>query len=548
MNLLTRLLVVTVLIFAGVGAMFWFTYRAARQNAGDLLRDLTEQHLQHFDSAKKLQGAVLESLVSSYAWWDEMVKFMAKPDAKWATDNINNLVGIPNGGDALWVLDPDLNTIHVIDEFYGQPRLPVDDPGQLRQLIGKNYTFQFFAVIKGELWQIFGAAIQDASFWRNETPVRGYLLIGKKWSDVWQARLGSLANARITLRTTRLDEPGPSLPPTVRGFAQPVTGLNGEVIAMLNGRFNLDLFNEFDAAYNRQLLFLGIWVVATLVAIGVFVAFIILRPLGKILRSLETKNPLPIADLLSARTEFGEIARLLASQIRRDRMLQDEIRRHHENMSPEQRQRDTETNEALRLRLAGNLHDGPVQSLYAAGLQLTSIEADVAAGKSIAADRIAASKAILAQATADLRNLLLDLEPEELRDRDLESALNRIENRMRTIGRCAFRLAVAEGALDAISRDAQLHLFYICRELASNAIRHARPTRAALEISAHSGFLRIDWENDGVESIQPPGKGLRSIEHRTEELGGTCRLESGGGNWRVSIELPYTSLAASQNS
>lgn len=553
MNLLSRLVLVAVLIFAGFAAAFWFTARASQRNADSLLAEFTEQRLTQFASARKLQGLGLESLASSYAWWDEMVKFMDKPEPKWATDNLDSLVGVPNGGDALWVLTPDFAALHAIDESYRQPALPFADADLLRRAIGKNFTFQFHAVADGQLWQIFGAAIQSAQFWRHETPVRGYLLIGKRWDDTWLSRLGSLTDARLDLRLGAA--PPPALAPApggsvfARAFQQAITGLDGAPLATIHGRFNLDVFSAFDAAYTRQLLLLGGWVLVTFLAAGLFVALVIVRPLGRIIRSLETKNALPLAGLLAARTEFGEVARLLAGQLRRDRMLQEEIRRHLESLSPDQRARDTESNEALRLRLAGNLHDGPMQSLYAAGLQLASVEADVIDGKPVPPARLQAAKGNLTQATADLRNLLLDLEPEELRDQDLESALHRIEGRLRSVSQGRFQLGLPEGILDGISRDAQLHLFYICRELASNAMRHARPAEASLRLSLHSGFLHLDWANDGLD-LRPPaqprplGNGLRNIAHRVSELGGTCRHGPVGDRWEAHIELPCTSLAA----
>lgn len=553
MNLLSRLVLVAVLIFAGFAAAFWFTARSSQRSADSLLTEFTEQRLTQFASARKLQGLGLESLTSSYAWWDEMVAFMDKPEPKWATDHLDTLVGVPNGGDALWVLTTDLTALHAIDEAYRRPPVPFADPAALRRHIGANFTFQFYAVADGRLWQIFGAAIQSAQFWRNATPVRGYLLIGKRWDETWLARLGTLTDARLDLRLG--EAPAPALAPAsggsvfARTFQQPVTGLDGATLATIHGRFNLDLFSSFDDAYHRRLWLLGGWILATFAATGVFIVVVIVRPLGRIIRALETKNPLPLADLLAAHTEFGEVARLLAGQLRRDRMLQEEIRRHLDNLSPEQRARDTESNEALRLRLAGNLHDGPMQSLYAAGLQLASVEADVIDGKPVTPDRLQAAKGNLTQATADLRNLLLDLEPEELRDQDLETALHRIESRLRSISRGRFQLELPDGILDGISRDAQLHLFYICRELASNAMRHASPAEASLRFSLHSGFLHLDWSNDGLRGRLPPGgppsgNGLRNIAHRVSELGGTWRFGPADHCWRVHVELPCTSLAA----
>jgi len=542
-----------VLIFAGFAAAFWFTARASQRNADSLLAEFTEQRLSQFASARKLQGLGLESLASSYAWWDEMVKFMDQREPKWATDNLDSLVGVPNGGDALWVLTADLAAIHAIDESYRQPPLPFADAALLRRAIGKNFTFQFHTVADGQLWQVFGAAIQSAQFWRHETPVRGYLLIGKRWDDTWLSRLGSLTDARLDLRLGAAPPPALAPPPGgsvfARAFQQPITGLDGAPLATIHGRFNLDVFSAFDAAYTRQLLLLGGWVLVTYLAAGLFVALVIVRPLGRIIRTLETKNALPLAGLLSARTEFGEVARLLAGQLRRDRMLQEEIRRHLENLSPDQRARDTETTADLRLRLAGNLHDGPMQSLYAAGLQLAAVEAEVVAGHPVAPDRLQAAKGNLTQATADLRNLLLDLEPEELRDQDLETALHRIASRLRSISRGRFQLELPDGILDGIARDAQLHLFYICRELASNAMRHANPAEASLRFSLHSGFLHLDWSNDGLRGPPPPdgppsGNGLRNIAHRVAELGGTWRHGPAERCWRVHVELPCTSLAA----
>ena len=119
---------------------------------------------------------------------------------------------------------------------------------------------------------------------------------------------------------------------------------------------------------------------------------------------------------------------------------------------------------------------------------------------------------------------------------------------MLRIGRCEFRLEIAEGSLDGLSREAQLHLYYIGRELVSNALRHARPAHASLRYRNLSGFLRLDWMNDGVparETIRE-GNGLRNIAHRVQELGGTWQHhQENSARWTVMLELPYTSLTNS---
>ncbi len=540
MLLLTRLSLAVLLICAGFAAVFWVAHRQADREVAGLLADLTRERTQRIDLAVSLQGRGLESLASSYAWWSDMVKFMDKPDQKWATENVDNIVGIPGGGDAVWVLDAEMKPVHSIDKDFARPPPPFADPAQLRGFIDRRYTFRYFTMMDGRLWEIFGAAIQDAKFWRHETPVRGYLLLGKEWDDVWRAQLNTLIGAQISVHALDAVHDG-------QNFHRELSGLGGQPLAHLSARFNFQLIRDAQHAYDRRVLFIGFGALLALALLVGLVGLTVLRPLGQITRSLETRLPTPIAGLLTSRGEFGEIARLLAGQLRWGQMLQEEMRRHLEHANPEVRRRDAESNEALRLRLAGNLHDGPIQSIYAAGLQLSALQAEVQQGRAPAPGQMANIRAMLQQASADLRNLILDLEPEELRDRDLDSALRHIERHMQQFARCEFQLRVAEGALDGLTREAQTQLYFICRELTSNALRHARPAVASLDFAIDRGFLRVEWINDGVpahgSSPPVPGNGLRNIERRTQELGGTMR--SGphrGDSWRVSLEIPFTSL------
>lgn len=540
MNLLSRLSLAVLLVCAGFGAIFWVAHRQAEQEVAALLTDVGRERTQRIDVAVSLQGRGLEALVSSYAWWGDMVKFMDKPDEKWATENVDNIVGIPGGGDAAWVLDPGLQPVHAIDKDFARPPPPFGDPALLQRYVDRRYTFRYFTLVDGRLWEIFGAAIQDAKFWRHETPVRGYLLLGKEWDDAWRGQLNTLIGAQVSVHALDTAHAG-------QDYHRVLSGLDGQPLAHLSARFNFQIVQEAQRAYDRRVLLIGFGALLALALLVGLVGLTVLRPLGQVTRSLETRLPTPIAGLLSARNEFGEIARLLAGQLRWGQMLQEEMRRHLERANPEVRQRDAESNEALRLRLAGNLHDGPIQSIYAAGLQLSALQAEVQQGRAPSPEQMANIKAMLQQASADLRNLILDLEPEELRDRDLDSALRHIERHMQQFARCEFRLRITEGALDGLTREAQTQLYFICRELTSNALRHARPANASLSFAIDSGFLRVEWTNDGVaahgSSPPAPGNGLRNIERRTQELDGTVRYGPHRGDaWRVSLEIPFTSL------
>ncbi len=548
MTLYTRFSLVLVAVFCGIAAAVVFSHREIRKEIDALATERVRERTDYFRNGIELQSVGLQSLASSYAWWDQMVEFIETPDPTWASENIDTLVGVPNGGDALWVCDASFNVIHAIDATFQKPLAPFAKLTAIQAKADDAYEFNYYTIVDGQLWQIFGAAIQDPMFWRNETPVRGYLLVGLKWEGTWLARLGALCQAQLTRHIPPLDpaRDDTTLPPlSSYSFEVPLSGLEGTPIATIRGTFDARTVEKVRRSLSEQALVFILGLVSFLALLGLFVGFTVLRPLGQIVRSLESRNPTHLSELLVSKSAFGEIARLLSSQFRQGRMLQEEIRRRLASHNANEDAGLNESNEALRLRLASDLHDGPMQSIYAAGLKIGSMEATLASGRVPDPETLASVRAILTGCSNDLRNLLLDLEPEELRDQDLDGALLRFERYLKSISRHTGEFVIAEGAIEGISREAQLHLYYITRELISNAARHARPDHTSLTFHRESGFLLITWQNDGFTALESPpmGNGLRNITQRVETLGGTWKHKiHRRKTWQVKIEIPLTGL------
>ena len=547
MSLYTRFALVLLTVFVGIAAAVVFSHRQIRIKIETLSSGLTAEREQFFLNAVELQSHGLESLSSSYAWWDQMIEFIEEPDQQWASNNIDTLIGVPGGGDALWVFDEKLTLIHAIDAEFRSPAPPFHRLSKVQALADGNYEFKFYTIIDGELWQIFGAAIQDPTFWRNETPVRGYLLVGLKWDNTWLARLGMLCQTNLTLHVPPLPastETAVDKLPSAYAYDLPLLGLDGESIATIRGTFDARVVEQVNNSLSEQSLVFILGLISFLSLLGLFVVFTVLRPLGQIVRSLESRNPSHLSELLVAKSDFGEIARLLSSQFRQGRMLQEEIRRRLSS-HPQDDSHLNESNEALRLRLASDLHDGAMQSIYAAGLKIGSMEASIAAGRQPDISQLQSVRTILTECSNDLRSLLLDLEPEELRDQDLDGAMLRFERYLKSISQRSSEFFVQEGALDGISREPQLHLYYITRELISNAARHSRPEYTSVNFRREKGFLLISWKNDGFtfQDSPPMGNGLRNIAQRVETLGGTWKQRiHRRKEWQIEIELPLTNL------
>lgn len=191
-------------------------------------------------------------------------------------------------------------------------------------------------------------------------------------------------------------------------------------------------------------------------------------------------------------------------------------------------------NQALeeRIRLGRDLHDGVIQSLYAAGLTLEAAGQQLATAPAQAAVGIETGKTILNQAIADTRAHLAGLAPARVRRDSLATALRALVHEQRAAQSLDLDLHVDEAAPVQLPDERIADLFQITREAVSNALRHGRARRLTLRLEeAETGGVSLEITDDGqgFDSTQsaPPGHhGLANLQARAEQAGGTFTLDS----------------------
>lgn len=185
----------------------------------------------------------------------------------------------------------------------------------------------------------------------------------------------------------------------------------------------------------------------------------------------------------------------------------------------------------IRDAIARDLHDDLIQSIYAIGLGLR-------AGAGERADP-AALRDTLSTASHDLNGVIRDLRSyiaqlsggSELTSTGLLIA--RIEALLRGQGgrpRWAYRLDLGDALLGP---RLERQLYLIVRESISNILRHAHAANASLVLRRVDGELHMRISDDGRgfdRDVIPDGAvGLRSIEERVADLGGSIVIESTPG-------------------
>jgi two-component system, NarL family, sensor histidine kinase DevS len=181
-----------------------------------------------------------------------------------------------------------------------------------------------------------------------------------------------------------------------------------------------------------------------------------------------------------------------------------------------------------RERIAEELHDGVVQSLFAVGMSLQGASAmsqdpEVETRLQNAVDDID-------RAIRDLRNYIFGLRPGVLADRQLDDAIRELcrefETRTGVIA-IAEVDAAAAGELSSSSGD----VIQLIREALSNVGKHADATtcRVSLRRTPDGIELAIDDDGRGFDDESASGMGIPNLRTRVERMGGAFRLRSSGG-------------------
>ena len=194
-----------------------------------------------------------------------------------------------------------------------------------------------------------------------------------------------------------------------------------------------------------------------------------------------------------------------------------------------------------RERIAKELHDGVIQSLFAVGMGLQAT-ATLSKDPNLE-QRLSDAVSEIDRAIRDLRNYIFGLRPGILADRQLDQAIRQLAEDFQ--GKTGVTTAVEiDGRVAAEMSGRAGDVIQLIREALSNVGRHARAAtcRVSLIRTSHGALLEIDDDGQGfdLEAAKVKGHGLRNLKERARSLGGELAVRSAatdGTTIRVGIPL-----------
>ncbi len=195
-----------------------------------------------------------------------------------------------------------------------------------------------------------------------------------------------------------------------------------------------------------------------------------------------------------------------------------------------------------KIQLGRDLHDGIIQSLYAAGLTIESARAVVSADPAEADRQLARCREHLNQTIRDIRSYISGLAPENLRSSGFTDALHALVRELGGGRDTGFELRIDDDATAQLSPEQSTETLQIAREAISNSLRHGGASQLQVRLHAGEGAVSLLVQDNG-HGFDPAhasaGHGLANMRARAERSGGTLRVESSdGGGTRVVFTLP----------
>ncbi len=197
-----------------------------------------------------------------------------------------------------------------------------------------------------------------------------------------------------------------------------------------------------------------------------------------------------------------------------------------------------------RERIAMDLHDGIIQSIYAVGLTLEYVGLLFDESPPEARKRLQEAISGLNEVIRDIRNYILDLRPQRFQNKNLAAGLIDLVRAFKANTFITVEVETAERADADLTTDQSAGLFHIAQEALANVAKHARARTVYINLRREGQFVVLSIKDDGrgfdLPHVQSyAGHGLQNMHERARALGAEFHVTSAAGQGtQIEVRLP----------
>jgi len=517
------------LLLGGLLAIFviaiGFLQFTHREEARRILTSVSEERSELLDRFLAIAGQSLRNLAGDYGQWDEMASFARTRDAAWAKINIDASLGNFNA-QAAWVASSSGEMIYATTDPADAaiPPPPFADPGFLA-LLQDRRAMHFFQRCASGLVEIRVAPILwSVDVKRTGVPL-GWYAVGRVWDDKHLRTLSGTLQGRMWFGRAE-----PVKDSARVALERVLPDWRGEPLERLQFSYESRPLLRLMEGNAEEASVLYLYGGISLLIMVLALTFWVIRPVSRLTQALRTGNLDPIAELRRRTDEFGFLARQVAQSFaQRDALIESEEK--------------LRQSADLRSRLARDLHDGIIQSIYAAGLGLEGVRKLQVKDPAAAEQKLLASEKLLGNSLWQVRNFIDALEPEQAKEGNIIESLTTLASTMKSLQPAEFLTELDVNLAPLIGAHQEMHLLQIAREALSNAVRHGGATLVRIRLQPiGNDDVQLEVVDDGtgfdVSDQRDHGRGLANLESRAREIGATLTVESAPGKGtRIAVRF-----------
>ena len=209
-----------------------------------------------------------------------------------------------------------------------------------------------------------------------------------------------------------------------------------------------------------------------------------------------------------------------------------------------------------RRRIARELHDGVGQLLAAMSMNASRVERERSKLSPEAARSAEENSRLIQQITSDIRTMSYLFHPPLLDELGLPSALKWYVEGFAERSNIAAHLEL-QVDFGRLPKDQELCLFRLVQECLTNIHRHSGSSTALVKLWRTPAEIRMEVCDEGrgippeiqskLASGESAGVGLRGMQERVKQIGGTLDIHSNGKGASVLVMLPITEEAVPPN-
>lgn len=526
----TRLIVLLGLLTAVFLACVLLLRLSQQSETEEKLREERAERSDLLDRLIELNGESLQSFARDYSNWGEMMDFVKKATPQWAEVNID--ASLANfHADAAWVICPQgkqiYGTVHGLDPALRTLPVPVTE---LLPEFKKSHFAHFFVKTPHGLLEMRVGPIQPSEDIERTSEPQGWFIVGRAWDEKHRKQLSGLLHAEV-----KFDAVGQILAPLTRDeieLTRTLRDWRGRPVQTLRARYvvrgleNIEVQNDYE-----MLLLLGFGL-TVIIAGTIAVSRWIVTPLRRIEDSLSASAPHNLKDMEAQPDVFGRLAKLVRASTEHRSNLEREVEeRRRAEVALSQSREELHRSSEMKTRLARDLHDGVIQSIYATGLGLESAKSTLASDPGAARTKLDAAQAALNQTIREVRSFIQGLEPEQASTQEFAHELRTLVATLRSLHSADIQTRI-EADPATLSPREEVHALQIVRECVSNAIRHGDAQRIDIEfiVERLRPTLRIRDDGKGFDAaLARRGSGLVNVAARSAEIGAELELASSPG-------------------